>query len=295
MTTLTATAPAPAADTDAGKHATPSTTYRLSALGVLQSEWTKFRSLRSSWITLGISMSLVLVISALMGMAMRSNLTSGEAQPADLASAVDVGLIGFSLAALVLGVLGALQVSGEYATGMIRASMTSVPPRLPVLFAKAAVVAAVTSVSMVITSLGAFFVSQSFLGSAYSTSLGEAGVLRAVLGNAGYVTAIAVIAVGLAALIRSTAGTITALAAVLFVIPPLMMAVPKSISQHITPYLPSSAGTSLYSTDPQSPMTLFGGAPGPNALSPAGGAALLLVYVAVALGLGALALKRRDV
>jgi ABC-2 type transport system permease protein len=290
MTTLTATATATATASDAGKHARPSTPYRLSAVGVLQSEWTKFRSLRSSWITLGISMSLVLVISTLMGMAMRS-----KAQPADLAQAVDVGLIGFSLAALVLGVLGALQVSGEYATGMIRASMTTVPPRLPVLFAKAAVVAVVTSISMVITSLGAFFLSQSFLGSAYSTSLGDPGVLRAVLGNAGFVTAVAVIAVGLAALIRSTAGTITALAAALFVIPPLMMAVPKSISQHITPYLPSSAGASLYSTNPDTAISLFGGAPGPNALSSAGGAALLLVYVAVALGLGALALKRRDV
>jgi hypothetical protein len=102
---------------------------------VVRSEWIKFSSLRSSWITLAITVVVQISFGALLGWDQGKN----WAQLDQEGTAVSSVLEGYILAQLVIGVLGVLFVSGEYGTGMIRSTLTAVPRRTSVLLAKAAV------------------------------------------------------------------------------------------------------------------------------------------------------------
>ncbi len=155
-------------------------------------------------------------------------------------------LAGIFLAQLAIGVLGVLLITGEYATGMIRATLAAVPSRLPVLWAKAAVFATVTLVLTVPSVLGAFLIGQSILKAKHlQTGLGDPGVLRAVLGAALYLTVIGLLGLGLGALLRNTAGGISALFGVLFVLPIIVRFLPASWADPIDKYLPSTAGEAI--------------------------------------------------
>ena len=125
----------------------------------------------------------------------------------------------------------------EYSTGMIRASFTVVPKRLPVLWAKTIVFASVTLALMLPSVLIAFFASQSILSrhdASYSWS--HPGVARAVIGAALYLTVVAVLTLALGTIIRNTAGGIVAFAAIFFVLPPLMNVLPSSWNDAISPF-----------------------------------------------------------
>ena len=154
-------------------------------------------------------------------------------------NALEAGMMGLNFAQLAIGVLGVLFISAEYSTGMIRSSFCAVPRRLPVLWAKAGVFAAVTLVLMVPAVLVAFFVSQSILsGQHIQIAFSHAGVARAVIGAGLYVTVLGVFALGLGAIIRNTAGGIATFAGILFVLPGLMHVLPRNWSDAISPYLP---------------------------------------------------------
>src|ERR1051325_10919255 len=114
--------------------------------GVVASEWTKFSSLRSTWITTGISVLLLIAFGMI-----ASASFSGDSM-----SAVDLALSGSTLAALAVGVLGALLGAGEYTTGMIRATLAAVPRRLPVLWSKSLVAGLAALVVMTAGAFAAF-------------------------------------------------------------------------------------------------------------------------------------------
>ncbi len=159
-----------------------------------------------------------------------------------------MSLVGSQIAQLAIGVLGVLVITGEYSTGMIRATLAAVPKRLPVLWAKAAVYAAVTLALMLPAVLIAFFVSQSILSRHTSNiAFSRPGVARAVIGAALYLTVIGVFGLALGAIVRNTAGGIATFAAILFVLPPLMNVLPKSWNDAATPYLPGNAGSAIMS------------------------------------------------
>jgi len=109
-------------------------------------------------------------------------------------------------------VLGVLVITGEYSTGMIRASFTAVPKRLPVLWAKAAVFAVVTFVLMLPSVLIGFFASQAILARHHilQISFGDPGIGRAVVGGAVYLVLVGVLALSIGAILRNTAGSISA-------------------------------------------------------------------------------------
>ena len=140
--------------------------------------------------------------------------------------------------------LGVLLISGEYSTGMIRSTFVAVPKRLPVLWAKAIVYAAVTLALMVPAVLIGFFGSQAILRNHHilELSFSHPGVARTVLGGAVYLTLVGVFALGLGAILRNTAGGIATFAAIMFVIPPLLNILPSDWNNAINPYLPSTAG-----------------------------------------------------
>jgi ABC-type transport system involved in multi-copper enzyme maturation permease subunit len=252
---------------------------------VLVSEFTKFRSLRSTVYTLLVAVVLTIGIGALFSAVTASQYHTFS--PADQAAfnPISTSLAGITFAVVAFGVLGVLVMSGEYSTGMIRSSLTAVPRRLPVLWGKLAVFAgAIFSVSL-IASFISFFLGQALLSSHHlGVSVTAPGALRSVIGAALYVTVAGMIGVALGTLFRNTAAGIATFAGVFFVIPPLVGLLPSSVSSHLTPYLPSNAGG-----------VLWGGAHGvTNALSPWTGFALLCGYGAVLIAAAAWRLRRAD-
>ncbi|MEU7850278.1 ABC transporter permease [Micromonospora parva] len=242
--------------------------------GVVAAEWTKFSSLRSTWITAGISVFLLIAFGMI-----ASASFSGEGL-----TSVDLALSGSALAALSVGVLGALLGAGEYTTGMIRATLTAVPRRLPVLWSKSLVAGAAAFVTMTIGALAAFAVGSAVLNDKVSgLGLGDDGVLRALLGAGLYLGLVAVLGVALGMLVRSSAGAIAILAGLLLVVPGLVPLLPDAISEAITPYLPSNAGSAV--------MAL---APPDGTLGPWAGVAVFAGYVVVTLAAAAYRLKKTD-
>ena len=225
--------------------ATPSATaaartrLRVTGPRVVLSEWTKFRSLRSTLYTLLIAVVLMIGLGALFA-AIAANQASGL-DPGQ--SATSTSLTGVFIAQLAIGVLGVLLISGEYSTGMIRSSLTVVPRRLPMLWGKLVVFAGAVFLTMLVASFVAFFAGQALLsGQNLDASLSEPGALRSVVGAALYLTVAGMTALALGALLRNTAAAITTFVAVFFVIPPLTLLLPASLNDHYVQYLPPNIG-----------------------------------------------------
>ena len=198
---------------------------------------------------------------------------------------LDVALAGVNVSQLAIGVLGVLAITAEYSTGMIRATMTAVPKRLPVLWAKTGVFAVVTFALMLPAVLVAFFASQSILGRHDILQIGFSapGVARTVIGGALYLMMIGIFALAIGAIVRNTAGGIATFVGIMFVIPPLMDVLPTSWNNAISPYLPSEAGRQIFQLTHDS-----------SSLSPWLGFALYCGYTAALLAIAAFLLARRD-
>jgi ABC-type transport system involved in multi-copper enzyme maturation permease subunit len=256
---------------------------------VIRSEWIKFRSLRSSVIALGAS-AVVLVGLGLLFSAVQSGQLAGPGNGGGPATGVDpvsISLSGVMLAQLIVGSLGVMMSAGEYSTGMIRSSLAAVPRRLPVLWGKVLVFAAVTFVVTTIAAFLAFFAGQAVLssGGAATASLSDPGVLRAVFGAAVDLTGIGLLGLALGALLRTTAGAISTLFGITLLLPGILSLLPESFSSAVGPYLPSNAVNAFMTAQ---------AAPGANLLSPWAGLAVFAGYVVVLLGAAAVSLRRRD-
>lgn len=260
--------------------------HRLSALGVLSAEWTKFWSLRSSWITLGVSLLLLIAFGVIAALTYDPGAAAdGDGPPGAAASdAVGVVLTGATFASLAIGVLGVLMAAGEYTTGSIRSTLAAVPSRLPVLWSKGVVFGGIALVAMTVGALAAFLLGSPRLsGPGMSLGLSDDGVLRSLAGAGLYLALVGVLGVALGMLLRSSAGAITLLAGLLLIVPGLTSLLPGSWSDTISPYLPSNAGSAMMS------LTQTG-----DSLGPGTGLAVLAGWVAVALAAAAYRLVRTD-
>ena len=260
-------------------------TGRVTQLRVVVSEWTKLRSVRSTrWSLL---IGAVLTIGFPLLFAAVTSSRWGHMSPSERANRnpLDIALAGVNVSQLAIAVLGVLVITAEYSTGMIRASFTAVPKRLPVLWAKLGVFSVVAFVLSLPAVLIAFFASQAILSRHHilQISFSHAGVARSVIGGAVYLMLVGAFAMALGAIIRNTAGGISAFAAIFFVIPPLMNVLPQSWNDAITPYLPSNAGRAILSITQD-----------PHSLAPWTGFALFCGYAALALVVAAVLLVRRD-
>jgi ABC-2 type transport system permease protein len=258
---------------------------RVTQARVALSEWTKLHSLRSTrWSLL---VATVLTIGLPLVFAAVTSSHWGQMSLHDRADRhpLDIALAGVNVAQLAIAVLGVLVITGEYSTGMIRASFTAAPKRLPVLWAKLAVYAVVTFVLMLPSVVIAFFGSQAILGRHHilQISFSHPGVTRAVLGGAVYLVLIGVFALAIGAMIRNTAGGIATFAAIFFVIPPLLNILPTSWNNAVSPYLPDAAGRSIFSLTH-----------GAHDLAPWPGFALFCGSAVVAIASAAILLVRRD-
>ncbi|MFA1547166.1 ABC transporter permease [Actinomadura chokoriensis] len=254
---------------------------------LLLAEWTKIRTVRSTlW-------SLILLVVLDLGFTtLIVGLTTAQwddASPADRAqiAADPVSFIlgsGFFLSQLAICVLGVLVIASEYSTGMIRASLLAVPRRLPMLWAKAIVFALVVLVLGVAVSFASFFIGAAISSDTVEVSLGDQGVLRAVIGGGLYLAMLGLFALAVGAIVRHTAGGITGVIAFVLVLAPLTTLLPGSVGDHVHAYLPSEAGN-LIAKAHQGPDDL---------LTPWQGYGVFALWTAALLAIAAFLLKRRD-
>jgi len=273
-----APAPAPAPMTPApATVAGPVTQAR-----VVRAEWTKLRALRSTrWSALT---AIVLIVG--LGAIIASSGTPYRISGSNTAAVgISTALLGVLFAQLVVGMVGVLAFSGEYGTGMIRATLAVVPSRLPVLWAKVIVLAGLVLPVTLLCAFTDYFVAAAIEssrgGSAFSLS--DPGVLRTLVGSSLYLTVVVIIALAMGALLRKTAAGLSVFAAVFFVIPIVVAALPHNITGFAS-YLPTNAGGALWG-DPQTTA---------HALSPWTGFACLCGYAIVLTALAAWQLRRRD-
>ncbi|MEU2025059.1 ABC transporter permease [Streptomyces sp. NPDC016469] len=252
--------------------------YRVTPARVLHSEWHKLRTLRSSWITLGLAAVFILGVGILMGTTYTSD--GGDS---DMDTVILV-LYGSLLASLCMVVLGILVTAGEYSSGLIRASLTAVPRRLPVLWAKAAVFTVTVFTAMFATSLVTFVIAQLFLHDTdQAASLSDPGVLRAVAGNAAGTTFLGLIALGLGALLRSVPGAIGAFIGGVMILPEVLTTLPYDTVETAVRYFPTQAAGVLGSATPL-----------PDAASPGPALLALVLWASATLVPAAVLLRRRD-
>jgi ABC-2 type transport system permease protein len=257
---------------------------RVTGARVLRSEWIKLSSLRSTRITLLVSFLLAAGLGIIAAAVTAANWA--HMSPADRASFDPVSTVlgGYEFGQLAVGVLGVLVISNEYSSGMIRATLTVVPRRLPMLWAKAAVFTAVTLIVMTVASVIAFYAGMAVLsGHHLNVALSSPGALRAVVGAGLYLAVIGLLGVALGALLRSTAGAISALVGLIMLVPLLSSLLGSWFKAHIYQYLPSVAGGDL--------MAVHHAA---GTLQPWTGFAVMCAWAVAALALAAYLLRRRD-
>ena len=263
---------------------------RITTGGVLQSEWIKLRSVRSTaWSYAAAAGTLLFfgsIAAAFTGGLLASPDEDGGPGSTDPTGTV---LSGVPLVALIVGVLGVIAITSEYATGTIRSTMTFVPQRVRVLLGKAAVLAGATLPMMLLATVTTFLVGQALLGAGdagtATASLDDAGVLRAVLSTAVYLAGIALMGLALGTLLRSTPAALSALFALIFLLPGLgTFLLPATVRDDVLPYLPSNAGSAFTSVTPT-----------PELLSPGQGALVFAASVLLPLAVAAVQLGRRPV
>jgi ABC-type transport system involved in multi-copper enzyme maturation permease subunit len=260
------------------------TAVRVTPARVVLSEWTKLRSLRSTVFALLAAVAFLLGFAILVPSVVTHHWPPRDPRDALSFDPVGVSLVGGFFAQLAFGVLGALVITGEYATGMIRATLSAVPKRLPVLWAKALVYGITCLVLSVAACLAAFFIGQAILSSKHiETTFGSPHVARVVIGSALYLTGVGLLGLGLGALLRNTAGAISTLFGLLFVVPIVVHFLPASWNDAIAKYLPSNAGQVITNLHP-----------GPESLGPWTGLLVFFLYAVAALVLAGVALLRRD-
>lgn len=265
------------------------TEYRVTFPGLVRSEWIKFWSVRSVVVTMAVSFVAIVGIGVLTSLATRAAFSSAEGAQAMAAQGFDgvaASLTGAQMGTLIVAAVGVIVIAGEFSTGMIRTSVVTAPRRLGIIAAKAVVLAVNVAVVTAVAVLLAFLLGQAVLNTRdLGASLGDDGVLRALLGNVAMLVGVALAGLGVGALIRNAAGGICTVVAAIFVVPLLLMPIPESWGgDHIREFWFSNTVTNATMVT-QSDSYLSAGA----------GFGMFVVWVAVLLGLGALALRSRDV
>ncbi|MFF3846845.1 ABC transporter permease subunit [Streptomyces sp. NPDC002328] len=261
-------------------------------MGAMRAEWTKLRTLPSSWWLL----LAVIALTVAVGGAATAAVTTENCHPTPAAcqeDTVKLSLTGVWVAQAAVAILGALAMSGEYGTGTIRAALAAVPRRGRLLTAKAVVVGVLALAAGALGVLGSLLVGRLVLpGNGFTVQAGyppptlsDGPTLRAAVGSMLYLGLIALLALGVAALVRDTAGAITVVLALLYVFPVLVSLVSSETwRERLQEWGPASAGMAVQATRNLDALPI---APWP-------GLGVLALYAAAALLAGGLAFRLRD-
>jgi hypothetical protein len=257
-------------------------------MNALRAEWTKLRTVRSSWWALGLALGLTVLMSAFIS----STVSTSGRPPGDSGEdTLMLSLGGVLFGQFAVVALAVVAITTEHATGTIRATFAANPRRHAVLAAKAAIVAGSVLAIGLAGSLLAFLAAQPILHDngfvAYNgytpLSLADGQSLRAVGGSGLYLALVALLSLGIGAILRHTAAAVTSVLALMFV--PLIAAgmVPESAQDTIQSIAPMTAGICIQTTPGH-------GAP----LSPGAGIAVLAGWAAAAMAGALWLIGRRD-
>ena len=255
------------------------------ASAVLQSEWTKIRTVSSTVWTLASALLVTVAMSAALCALLNStfdDLSQAEQLTFD---PTFVSFSGMILGQLAMVVFGVLVVGTEYSSGMIRTSLAAVPQRATFIFSKIAVAGGLALLVGLVTSFLSFFLGQALLGE-HRASIGDDNVLRAVIGAGLYMCLIALFSMGVAAMLRSSMLSLGILVPFFFLISQILSAVPKA--KEVAKYFPDQAGAKIMQVVPDamnSEEAPYG---------PWGGLGIMLIWVVAALAGGYLVMKKRD-
>lgn len=270
---------------------------RMTFGGALRSEWIKLASLRSTVWCYVILVALTLGLGVLIAATLAANDAIG-AGPGELQAAwLQAATLGVGFAQLVVAVLGALVITGEFGTGMIRSTFAAVPRRVLALTAKAVVFTVATFVVSLAALVATALATAPILAGTGDLDLADGAVWLGLVGAAGYLALVGLFALGLGTIIRASAGAIATVLGVLLVLPTVLQIL-AGVTQaewaaNAAQFLPSSAGARLYAYPVEAvplPPEVFQ----PIVLEPWQGLLVLLGWVALALIPGAVLLSRRD-
>ncbi|GAA4526821.1 ABC transporter permease [Amycolatopsis samaneae] len=254
--------------------------------GLIRSEWTKLRSLRSTWLTLVGTAVLCVGLGTLIARGQAS--AHVRAAPADRPAfdPTALSLSGIFLAQLTIGVLGVLVMTSEYSTGMIQSSLTVVPRRGRLYVAKICSFGAFALLSGQVIGFASFLLGQALIAGAGAphTTLADPGVFRAVVGSGLYLALLGLLGLALGAMVRATAGALALLVTITLLVRLVSATLPATWQQRVNQYWPTSAGTRITTVVPDS-----------HSLAPWAGFGVLCAFTAACLLGGFALLRARDV
>jgi ABC-2 type transport system permease protein len=256
---------------------------------LMLAEWTKIRSVRSTVWSLAIFVVVTVGLTALFCWLTVHAIETGRAPRRSATLQGDpvsfILQVGLGFGQLAICVLGALTMTTEYSTGVIRASLLAVPKRLPVLAAKSVVFAGLIFVVAEIVSFVSFFIGKAVIHPVIDVSLSQPGVTRAVIGAGLYLTVLGLFALAIGSLIRHSAGAIAAVIGMVLVVGPLLGLLDSyDWGKHVHDWFPTVAGSYITRIQQQPDQVL----------SPWQGFAVFCGWTVLLLAAGSYLLKRRD-
>jgi len=268
-------------------------TPRLTPWHVLHSEWIKLWTLRSTFWTIGLTVAVLVLLA--WAMAASATFVPGDAgeTPANASMVYLVLAPGQIFGSLVLVVLAALSITGEYGTGQVRSTFAAVPRRLPVLWAKGTVVAIVAFATAAVGTALSLLLAGAITPE-MQPDWSDPETLRVVVGTPLYIATVALLGFALGALLRNTAATIATVIGFVLVVESVLNLIAWKPLEYVRPFLPSSAGARVATPEE---MLEVSGQMSQQAvvLSPWAGYAVLVGWVAVLLVAAAVRLRSRDV
>jgi ABC-type transport system involved in multi-copper enzyme maturation permease subunit len=258
----------------------------VSIVSSARSEWIKFRTVRSTLYNVLAIVVLTIGIGALVAYAIQHRYHDLSGARKATFDPLSSSLAGLFFAQFVIGVLGSMLITSEYATGTIRTTIAAVPKRLTVVAGKALVVAASVIVIGEAISFAAFEIGQAIFRAGDGVphvSLSTPGALRGVLLAGVFLTLLAILGFGLGLILRKTAAAIVVFVVVLLVVPIILAVIPSDIGTPILRYMPSQLGSGMMSIN-HDPTTFY----------PLGSTLLMVAYAAGMVAIGSVLFVRRD-
>jgi len=247
----------------------------------VHAEWIKLWSVRSTGWSVAAMVALGAGLTTLVCALVAPDLAAGQTgEP--VGAFITWGLLFAQVTAVVLG---ALTVTSEYGTGMIRATLAATPRRGTVLVAKALVLSGTLFVAGVVTAFLGWLGGNAFLSAeGIGIALGDDGMLRSLLGSGLYMAGLGLFAMAAGLLLRSTAAVVSVVLALVFLVGNLVMLLPGALGEWLTKLMPGNAGSRIAAPETFNPVLL----------EPWTGFAVFAAEVAVLLAVAAVVFTRRD-
>jgi ABC-2 type transport system permease protein len=251
----------------------------------LHAEWTKLRTTPGPGGLLLAAVALTVALSAVA-------IAATDYTAADATDTTKLSLTGVQLGQALVAILAVLVIGGEYSTGMIRTTLAAMPRRHTLLAAKATILTGAVLIAGIIAVLGSLLAGRLILpGNGFSVSRGyplltlaDASTLRAAAGSVLYLALIALLALGVATIVRDSATAIGVVLGLLYLFPIIAAAVNPHWQRHLNQIAPMTAGLYIQAT------TGLRGLP----VSPWEGLGVLAAWTVTALVAGGLLLQLRD-